>query len=68
MNKKMTFEKGLARINEISELLSGGEVELEQALKLYKEAQETLSRCRDLLADAEVELTELRNSGSEEKE
>ena len=37
-NNKLCFEQALDRVNEISALLSAGQVTLAQSMELYKEA------------------------------
>ena len=45
MSGKQKFEDGLERINEISRILSDGEVSLDESVELYKEASELAIAC-----------------------
>ncbi len=60
-NKK-SFEKNIARLQEISELLEDENIGLEKAISLYEEGV-TLSRlCIDELKKAELKITKIRAS------
>ena len=61
MNKK-TFEKALDRLEEIANQLEDESVELEETLKLYKEAQDLAVHCQEKLDQAETELETLVKS------
>ena len=65
MNDKRTFESCLERISEITSVLSSGNTELEESVSLYREANELLSRARNLLAEAEVKVAGI-SGGAEE--
>lgn len=59
---KKSFEKNIARLQEISELLEDENIGLEQAISLYEEGI-TLSRlCIDELKKAELKITQIRAS------
>lgn len=49
----MSFEKAYARLEDILKHLASGELPLEEALKLYEEADRLISECQKKLADAE---------------
>jgi len=70
MSKKTTFEDNLYRISEISGILSSGDIELDEAVALYKEATELAVKCRKMLADAELKIARISKdfSGIEEEE
>ena len=53
------FESSLKRLEEIVELLEGGEVPLERALTMYEEGIGCARRCAELLGDAETKLKRL---------
>ena len=59
MSEKETFERCLERISEITSILSAGTAELEESLKLYKEANELLAKAENILADAEVKIIQM---------
>ena len=54
----MDFEKAMARLAEISELMSG-ELPLEQSVKLYTEAVELTKQCREYLQAAKLTIEQL---------
>lgn len=54
----MDLEKSMARLQEISELMSG-ELPLEQSMKLYTEAVELTKQCREYINDAKLTIERL---------
>lgn len=54
----MDFEKAMARLAEISELMSR-ELPLEQSMKLYTEAVELTKQCRDYINAAKLQIEQL---------
>lgn len=54
----MDFEKAMARLSEISELMSG-ELPLEQSVKLYTEAVELTKQCREYISAAKLTVEQL---------
>lgn len=54
----MDFEKSMARLQEISELMSG-ELSLEQSMKLYTEAVELTKQCKDYINNAKLTVERL---------
>lgn len=54
----MDFEKAMARLSEISELMSG-ELPLEQSVKLYTEAVELTKQCREYIQAAKLTIEQL---------
>lgn len=52
------FEKSLARLEEIVELLDDGNMPLDKSVALFKEGTKLAKSCRDLLAEAEVQVKE----------
>ena len=54
--KKKTYEEALKRIDEITNLLEGEEVSLEESIELYKEGAELLAFCADKLKEAEQQV------------
>jgi exodeoxyribonuclease VII small subunit len=57
---KDTFEKSLARLEEIASLLESDEINLEEALRLYEEGINLSRSCLDTLQKAELKITELK--------
>lgn len=51
--EKMTFEQGLARLEEIVALLERGEAPLDESLALYEEGAGLIKRCNAALSQAE---------------
>ncbi len=54
----MEFEKAMARLNEIAELMSR-ELPLEESMKLYTEAVELTKQCREHIAGAKLKIEQL---------
>ncbi len=54
----MEFEKSMARLAEISELMSR-ELPLEESMKLYTEAVELTKQCREYIASAKLTIEQL---------
>lgn len=59
--KEMSFEDSLARLEEISELLEGEGVGVDEIIKLYEEGMKLSQKCYSKLKDAELKITELTN-------
>jgi exodeoxyribonuclease VII small subunit len=54
-----TFEKRLARLEEIVGRLESGEVGLDESLRLYAEGAELIKACRKVLGEAEKKIARL---------
>ncbi len=54
----MDFEKSMARLAEISELMSK-ELPLEESVKLYTEAVELAAKCREHITAAKLQIETL---------
>ena len=65
MDGKQTFESCVSRIDEIAGILSAGTAELEESVQLYREANELLAKARQILAEAEVKITEISSAAGE---
>ncbi len=69
---KNSFENNLKRLEEISNLLDGGEIGLEEAINLYEEGIGLSKTCINALQKAELKITELKKEldkiSSEENE
>lgn len=59
MSSKQNFEDSLGRINEISRILSSGEISLEESIELYREAAELAAACRKMLDEAELRIARI---------
>ncbi|MCB1117843.1 MAG: exodeoxyribonuclease VII small subunit [Chlamydiia bacterium] len=56
MEKKITFEEGYQRLEQILSKLNNGEVSLEDSLKYYEEADRLITSCNKLLTQAEEKI------------
>lgn len=59
--QEKSFEELLNRVQEISNLLDGDVVDLEESLKLYEEGILLTKECYTRLNKAELKITELKN-------
>lgn len=59
MTTPTTFEQAHGRLEQILEKMNGGNVPLEEALKLYEEADSLLKLCYDKLTLAEQKIETL---------
>jgi len=59
-NDKMTFESALERMEEITNLLSQGNIGLDETTKLYSEGIKLASFCEKKLAEAKQKITVLK--------
>lgn len=57
---KKKFENKLNRLEEISALLEGEDIGIEEAIKLYEEGIELSKECLNTLKDSELKITELK--------
>ncbi len=57
--KSQTFETSMERLDEIVALLEGGEVPLEESIKLFEEGTKLSAKCAALLDEAELKVTKL---------
>jgi exodeoxyribonuclease VII small subunit len=66
MAEKKTFEAALKRLEEIVQQLEGGEINLEEMLKIYEEGAGLIKFCLSKLDDAENKIKVL--TGNNEKD
>lgn len=69
MNKKMTFEAAVARLDEIVEQLERGDEPLDESLKLFEEGSALASFCYKKLSTAEQKvkkISELEEGNTDE--
>lgn len=59
MPKKMNFEKGLSRLEEIVEQLESGNLSLDQSLDIFQEGIELFRFCTQKLNDAQKKVEKL---------
>lgn len=61
-----TFEKAFSRLEEILEKMSSGQVPLDDAIKLYEEADKLIKQCSKRLTSAEQKIEKLVKTRSGE--
>jgi len=66
MPKKNNFENALKRLEEIIQRLEGGELSLDESLKLFEEGIELSRLCTKKLSEAESKVEKLIKSGEKE--
>ena len=59
MNKDLTFEKAITRLEEIVNMLEKSEVSLDDSMKLFEEGTKLTVFCSKKLEDAQQKITEL---------
>lgn len=57
--EKMTYEKAVARLEEIVDKLENGNLALEEMMKLYEEGTALAAKCSQSLDAAQLKITEL---------
>lgn len=68
MKKKLDYEQSVSRLEEIVSLLEGGELSLEESMKLFEEGSRLSAECYDLLSRAEQKITQLSQLETEEEQ
>ncbi|MBQ8895810.1 MAG: exodeoxyribonuclease VII small subunit [Clostridia bacterium] len=70
MNSEMTFEQALARLEQIVKALEGGNVPLEDLIKLFDEGTSLVKLCTERLDKAEekVKLLQMKDGVLTEEE
>ena len=63
--EKLSFEKAMARLEEIVKSIEQGKVGLEESIKQFGEGMALIQRCRSVLADAEMKIQALQASGKD---
>lgn len=58
---KSNFEQDLSRLEEISRLLEGDNVELEEAISLFEEGVRLSKSCLKTLKEAELKIIKLKS-------
>ena len=61
--KKLTFEQGMERLEEIVSKLERGEVPLDESLKLFEEGSKLVTQCSSMLDKAEQKVVRLEEAG-----
>ncbi len=60
--KTLAFEEAFRRLNETAEALESGGLPLAQATALYEQGMALVQKCNQLLNEAELKITELKES------
>ena len=58
----LPFEEALKRLEDIVGRLEGGQVGLDESIKLYESGEKLKARCESLLKDAEARIEKIRLS------
>jgi exodeoxyribonuclease VII small subunit len=64
-NNKNTFEKNIARLQEISELLENENIGLEEAISLYEEGVLLSKTCTEELKRAELKISRIKSKAAD---
>jgi exodeoxyribonuclease VII small subunit len=67
MTKKLKFEEAFQRLEEILTTMNSANIELEEALGLYEEADQLIELCSSKLKNAEQKIEVLIKKRNEEK-
>lgn len=67
MAEKWTFEGALARLDQISAMLSQGDTSLDEAVELYAEAAKLIGVCNKKLTSAQTKLEKLMQPLNQEE-
>lgn len=65
MTKEQTFRQAMNDLEQIVQKLERGEVELEEAIELYKKGMELSQFCHEKLQNAEEQLISIVNENGE---
>lgn len=59
-----SFEEKIKRLEQISELLESGDVQLEESISLFEEGIKLSKECLEILENAELKITKLKKEVS----
>lgn len=59
-----SFEEKLKRLEQISEMLESGEIQLEESISLFEEGIKLSKECLTILENAELKITQLKKEVS----
>ncbi len=68
MNKKISFEETMNKLEQIATELEKGDLNLEESVTKFEEGMKLSKECSDLLESAEKRITILLNNGEDIKE
>lgn len=57
MEKEMTYEMAMSRLEEIVSLLEKSEISLDESMKLFEEGTKLTALCSRILSEAEQKIT-----------
>jgi len=60
--KKFMFEDALKRLEEINQLLSGGNTTLDEGISLYEEGAKLAAQCKEALESAKERVSKLEQT------
>lgn len=66
--QRLTFEEGYDRLDQVISQLEAGELTLQESVALYEEGIQLARHCEHKLDDAELKVSELLNTDSEQGE
>lgn len=67
LKSSKSFEEKLKRLEQISELLESGNVQLEESITLFEEGIKLSKECLYILENAELKITQLKKEVSNRK-
>lgn len=59
MNKTLSYEQAMKRLEEITVLMENGAISLDESIKLFEEGTKLSALCNDYLDKAEQKITQL---------
>ena len=62
----LTFERALAKLDETVRTLEVGDVPLDEATRLYERGMKLARTCNEMLASAELRVTQIRTAYGEQ--
>lgn len=66
MEEKINFEESIEKLEEIASKLEGGEISLDESLKLFEEGIKMLKACNAAIDNAEQKVNVLLSKGGDE--
>lgn len=56
---KLTFEQAMERLEEISDILSAGDISIDKSLELYAEGTKLIKMCSEKLKSVSLKIEEI---------
>ena len=63
--KKMTYESGLAELNDIIEKIEDGELTLDETIRAYEKGNQLAKKLTEMLEEGKGRVLQLQKDGSE---